>query len=89
MSKKSLIIRWIKYNHDILNGVLPGSEETNSFRKLLSELSARNISSLMIAGFCHDSYVVEYLEGQTKKTMRIFISEIEMMKMKGIENPCP
>lgn len=88
MCKKSLI-RWTKYNHSILNGVLPGDEETSVFRRTISELSANNISSMSIAAFDDDCYLVEYLEGYTKKSMKILISEIETTKMKEVENAYP
>lgn len=84
MSKKNLI-RWAKYNHSIINGILPGSEETKIFKKTICELSANNISSMSIAAFDQDCYLIEYIEGHTKKSMKILISEIELMKMRGFE----
>lgn len=85
MSEENLI-RWVKYNHNVLNGILPEGGEVDNYKKIISELSARNISSMMIVAFDEDSYIIEYLEDQKKKSMKVLISEVEITRMKGIEN---
>jgi|LSQX01.1.fsa_nt_gb hypothetical protein len=86
MSKKGLM-RWVKYNHNILNGILPGNEEVNNYRKLISDLSDSDITAPNIIGFDEDCYIVEYLEGKKKKSIKVLISEIEIIRMQEIPNP--
>jgi|GEM_PF-2903813 len=76
MNKKSLLLGWTKYNHSILRGILPERDEAKNFVKITSDLSNLNISSVNIIGYSDNCYIVEYNEGETKNSMKVYFTDL-------------
>ena len=66
-----------EHRHNIFNGVKTSSQEVYDFKKLCAGLAAKSIESIVIKHIDKESYTVEYMERQTRKSMKILISEIQ------------
>lgn len=77
MTEKESLTKWVKYNHNIFNGITSTSESVNGFKNLRAELDAQSIESIVIRSVNDENYSIEYIKRKSKKSMKILISDLD------------